>query len=71
MRSMCRVLMVHFSGFYAWLEEPLSARALKDVRQTEFVQQAWPDSRKVYSYRKLTDDLRKRERRALRAVWPV
>ena len=58
MRSMCRVLMVHFSGFYAWLKEPLSQRRLKDVRQTELIQQAWADSGKVYGYRKLTDDLR-------------
>ena len=50
--------MVHFSGFYAWLKEPLSARALEDVRQTELIQQAWTDSGKVYGYRKLTDDLR-------------
>lgn len=57
-RSMCRVLTVHFSGFYAWLKEPLSQRGLKDVRQTELIQQAWADSGKVYGYRKLTDDLR-------------
>ncbi len=57
-RSMCRVLAVHFSGFYAWLKEPLSLRALEDARQTELIQQAWADSGKVYGYRKLTDDLR-------------
>lgn len=56
-RSMCRVLMVHFSGFYAWLKEPLSQRALEDVRQTDLIQQAWTDSGKVYGYRKLHDDL--------------
>jgi len=57
-RSMCRVLAVHFSGFYAWLKEPLSPRALEDARQTELIQRAWTDSGKVYGYRKLTDDLR-------------
>jgi putative transposase len=57
-RAMCRVLRVHFSGFYAWLEEPLSHRAQEDVRQTELIRQAWNDSGKVYGYRKLTDDLR-------------
>lgn len=57
-RAMCRVLMVHVSGFYAWLKEPLSPRALEDVRQTELIQQAWTDSGKVYGYRKLHDDLR-------------
>jgi putative transposase len=57
-RAMCRVLRVHFSGFYAWLKEPLSRRAQEDERQTELIRQAWSDSGKVYGYRKLTDDLR-------------
>lgn len=57
-RAMCRVLRVHFSGFYAWLKEPLSRRAQDDARQTELIRQAWCDSGKVYGYRKLADDLR-------------
>lgn len=57
-RAMCRVLRVHFSGFYAWLKEPLSRRALEDVRQTDLIRQAWSESGKVYGYRKLADDLR-------------
>ena len=57
-RAMCRVLRVHFSGFYAWLKKPLSGRAQEDARQTELIRQAWADSGKVYGYRKLTDDLR-------------
>ncbi|MBD3677108.1 MAG: hypothetical protein HUJ27_01755 [Rhodobacteraceae bacterium] len=36
-RAMCRVLRVHFSGFHAWLKEPLSHRAQEDVRQTELI----------------------------------
>ena len=56
-RSMCRMLMVHFSGFYAWLKEPLSLRAQEDARQTDLIQQAWADSGMVYGYRKLHDDL--------------
>ena len=55
---MCRVLRVHFSGFYAWLKEPLSHRAQEDIRQTELIRRAWADSGKVYGYRKLADDLR-------------
>jgi len=43
--------MAHFSGFYAWLKEPLSLRALEDLRQTKMIQQAWADSGKVYGYR--------------------
>ncbi len=39
-------------------KQPLSQRALEDVRQTDLIQQAWSDSGKVYGYRKLNDDLR-------------
>ena len=57
-RAMCRMLRVHFSGFYAWLKEPLSLRAHEDARQTTLIRQAWNDSGRVYGYRKLADDLR-------------
>lgn len=57
-RAMCRMLRVHFSGFYSWLKQPLSRRSKEDVRQTELIRQAWVDSGKVYGYRKLTEDLR-------------
>jgi len=57
-RAMCRVLRVHFSGFYTWLKKPVSRRAQEDLRQTELIRQAWTESGKVYGYRKITDDLR-------------
>lgn len=57
-RPMCRMLRVHFSGFYAWRKNPLSKRAKEDVRQTTLIKRAWEDSGKVYGYRKLHDDLR-------------
>ncbi len=50
--------MVHVSGFYAWLKEPLSQRAPGAVRQTKLIRQAWGDCGNIYGYRKLTDDLR-------------
>ena len=56
-RAMCRMLLVHPSGFYAWLREPLSQRAQEDQRQTALLKQAWDDSGEVYGYRKLHDDL--------------
>ena len=56
-RTMCRMLCVHPSGFYAWAKQPFSKRALEDKRQTELLKEAWEDSGKVYGYRKLHDDL--------------
>jgi len=57
-RTMCWVLDVHPSGFYAWLKEPLSQRAKEDRRQTGLVKQSWLESGCVYGYRKIHDDLR-------------
>ncbi|WP_083484484.1 hypothetical protein [Loktanella sp. 3ANDIMAR09] len=57
-RAMCRVLRVHFSGFYASLKGLLSCRAQEYVRQSELFRQAWAESGKVYGYRKPTNDLR-------------
>ena len=56
-RTMCRCLRIHPSGFYAWLKNPLSKRAREDARQTGLIREAWTDSGKVYGYRKLHDDL--------------
>ena len=56
-RTMCRCLRIHPSGFYAWLKNPLSKRTREDARQTELIREAWTDSGKVYGYRKLHDDL--------------
>ena len=56
-RTMCRLLRVHPSGFYAWLKNPLSRRANEDKRQTDLLLKAWEESGKVYGYRKLHDNL--------------
>ena len=56
-RSMCRILHVHPSGFYAWLKQPFSKRAVEDKRQTDLIRTAWEESGKVYGYRKLHNDL--------------
>jgi len=56
-RTMCRCLSIHPSGFYAWLKNPLSKRAQEDIRQTQLIEEAWKQSGRVYGYRKLHDDL--------------
>ena len=39
-RTMCRCLRIHPSGFYAWLKDPLSERDREDARQTELIRKA-------------------------------
>ena len=47
-RTMCRLLRVHPSGFYTGLKNPLSRRAIEDKRQTDLLLTAWEESGKVY-----------------------
>ena len=56
--SMCRVLKVNRSGYYAWLASPLSARAKEDRRLAGLIKHAWLESGGIYGYRKVHDDLR-------------
>ncbi len=55
---MCRVLRVHHSGFYVWLNAPLSRKGKDDRRLTSLIKQSWLESGCVYGYRKIHDDLR-------------
>ena len=57
-RTMCRCLRVHPSGFFAWLKNPLCQRAEEDKRYADLFEDAWNASGKVYGWRKLHDDLR-------------
>lgn len=54
---MCRVLQVHRSGFYAWLEQPISNRAREDLRLLALIKVAWKESDGIYGYRPITCDL--------------
>ncbi|ENL1645244.1 IS3 family transposase [Klebsiella michiganensis] len=57
-RLLCRVLDVHPSGFYAWLQQPHSQRHQADRRLTGQIKQFWLESGCVYGYRKIHLDLR-------------
>ncbi|MBW7662148.1 IS3 family transposase [Enterobacter hormaechei] len=57
-RLLCRVLDVHPSGFYAWLQQPQSQRHQADLRLTGQIKQFWLESGCVYGYRKIHLDLR-------------
>ena len=56
--TMCRVLKVHRSGFYAWLERPLSDRALEDQRLLERIRAFYIASDGVYGSPRIFKDLR-------------
>lgn len=57
-RLLCRVLDVHPSGFYAWLQQPDSRRHHADLKLTGQIKQFWLESGCVYGYRKIHHDLR-------------
>ncbi|MDC7226029.1 MAG: IS3 family transposase [Spirochaetales bacterium] len=56
--SMCRVLKVHRSGFYAWLNKPKSARQIEDERILKQIKHFWDESDKVYGSPRIFEDLR-------------
>ncbi|HEY0845763.1 MAG TPA: IS3 family transposase [Noviherbaspirillum sp.] len=57
-RRLCKVMMVHPSGYYAWRSNPESARSIEDRRLLGHIKQSWLESGAVYGYRKVHDDLR-------------
>ena len=57
-RTLCRVLKVHPSGYYAWKKHPVSEKTRDDQRLLGLLKQAWLESGCVYGYRKLTLDMR-------------
>lgn len=54
---MCRVLRVHPSGFYAWLQQPLSNRAQENRRLLALVKESWLASGLTYGSRRIHQDL--------------
>ena len=56
-RAMCRVLGVHFSGFYAWRKASLGPQAKRRRHLTGLIKQSWLESGCVYGYRKVHHDL--------------
>ena len=55
--QLCRVLKVSASGYYAWVDRPLSKRAEEEVRLMAEIQGAHRRTRYVYSAEKLQHDL--------------
>jgi putative transposase len=55
---MCRILEVAPSGFYAWVHEPLSARAIEDERLLQLIRESYTASGRIYGSPRVLLDLR-------------
>ncbi len=58
MRTMCKVLGVSASGFYAWRDRPPSQRAVANVVLTEQIRQAHAGSDGIYGMPRIRAELR-------------
>jgi len=56
--SMCRVLKVHRSGYYAWLREPLSPRAKANETLTTQIREFYDQSMGIYGSPRIFCDLK-------------
>ena len=57
-QTMCRVLEVSRSGYYAWLQEPVSHRAQEDARLLRLIRASFAASHGVYGAPRVFLDLR-------------
>lgn len=55
---MCRVLRVHRSGYYAWLKQPKSVRAVEDERLLALIKESHAATDGVYGCPRVFRDLR-------------
>ncbi len=55
---MCRILKVHPSGFYKWVKEPESPRAIENKKITELIRFYWKESGQVYGSPNIYEDLK-------------
>ena len=59
---MCRLLEVSPSGFYEWVQRPLSNRAIEDRRLLVLIRASYTASGGVYGHRRVHQDLREMAR---------
>ncbi len=55
---MCRVFSLHRSGYYAWLNKPLSAREIEDNRLLKLIKKFYVESGGTYGSRWIHQYLR-------------
>ena len=57
-QALCRVLEVAPSGYYEWLHQPLSNRALEDARLLRLIRASFTASQGIYGAPRVFLDLR-------------
>ena len=57
-RAMCRIFKVHFSGFYSWMDKPLSNRAIEDQRLLKLIKEFYVASGATYGSPWIHRDMR-------------
>jgi putative transposase len=57
-QTMCRLLNVHRSGYYAWLKKPISYRAQEDSRLLRLIRASFVASHGIYGAPRIFLDLR-------------
>ena len=57
-RQMCRVLEVTYSGYYAWLKDPQSRRAIENMRLLKLIRASFNASNGIYGSPRVFPDLR-------------
>jgi putative transposase len=55
---MCRILEVAASGFYAWIQKPLSDRSIEDERLLALIRESYSASGGIYGSPRVFGDLR-------------
>lgn len=55
----CRTLAVSRSGYYSWLERPLSVRKTENERIWQKIKKIWQESRETYGLPRIMDKLKK------------
>ena len=55
---MCKVMKVHRSGYYQWLNKPISNRELENQKLFTHIKEAYKESNGVYGSRNIHKDLK-------------
>ena len=55
---MCSTLKVHPSGYYKWLQEPVSNRDIENEKILEHIKRSYKEANGIYGYRNVHKDLK-------------